>query len=70
MLMCGRVGRLCREIPDTCMQFYGGMGYMNETLVSRVFRDARLTSIGAGADEIMLGVIWKFMDAQAKKRKA
>ena len=40
---------------------------MNDMLISRNFRDWRLLSIGAGADEIMLGVIWKFMHHTAKK---
>ena len=54
-----KAGRLVREVADTCLQFYGGMGYMEETPISRYFRDARLTSIGGGADEIMLGIIAK-----------
>lgn len=54
-----KAGRLMREVADTCLQFYGGMGYMEETPISRYFRDARLTSIGGGADEIMLGIIVK-----------
>ncbi len=54
-----KVGRLMRQVADTCLQFYGGMGYMEETPISRYFRDARLTSIGGGADEIMLGIIAK-----------
>jgi citronellyl-CoA dehydrogenase len=37
------------------------MGFMNETPVSRAFRDMRLASIGGGADEIMLTIIAKFM---------
>lgn len=54
-----KVGRLMREVADTCLQFYGGMGYMAETPISRYFRDARLTSIGGGADEVMLNIITK-----------
>lgn len=52
-----KAGRLMRETADTCLQFYGGMGYMEETPISRYFRDARLTSIGGGADEVMLKII-------------
>jgi citronellyl-CoA dehydrogenase len=54
-----KAGRLAREVMDTCLQYHGGMGYMHETLVSRMYRDARLISIGAGADEVMLGIIAK-----------
>ncbi|MFN8373290.1 MAG: acyl-CoA dehydrogenase family protein [Anaerolineae bacterium] len=52
-----KAGRLAREVADTCLQFYGGMGYMEETPISRYFRDSRLISIGGGADEIMLRII-------------
>ncbi len=53
-------GRLAREVADTCLQFHGGMGYVEEYPMARYFRDARLMSIGGGADEMMLGVIAKY----------
>lgn len=56
-----KAGRLGRELPDACLQFWGGMGFMNETLVTRSYRDSRLTSIGGGADEVMLGILCKAM---------
>jgi citronellyl-CoA dehydrogenase len=56
-----KAGRLGRELTDACLQFWGGMGYMNETLVSRAYRDSRLASIGGGADEVMLMVLCKMM---------
>jgi len=56
-----KAGRLRREVSDGCLQYWGGMGYMNETAVSREFRDSRLMSIGGGADEIMLAIICKSM---------
>ena len=52
-------GRLVRRLADWCLQFHGGYGYMDEYLVSRYWRDARLLSIGGGADEVMLQVIAK-----------
>lgn len=54
-----KAGRLVREVADTCIQFFGGMGYMEETPISRYYRDTRLISIGGGADEIMLQIIAK-----------
>jgi len=54
-------GRLRREVSDACLQYWGGMGFMNETPVSRAYRDSRLTSIGGGADEVMLMVLCKMM---------
>ncbi len=56
-----KVGRLQREVMDSCLQYWGGQGYMWESSISRKFRDFRLTSIGGGADEIMLKVITKLM---------
>jgi citronellyl-CoA dehydrogenase len=56
-----KAGRLARVVSDACLQYWGGMGFMNETPVSRSYRDSRLASIGGGADEIMLTIICKFM---------
>jgi citronellyl-CoA dehydrogenase len=55
-LMCGR---LSREVSDSCLQYWGGMGYTADNLVARAYRDSRLVSIGGGADEVMLGIIAK-----------
>ncbi len=56
-----KAGRLARIVPDSCMQFWGGMGYTWDNVVSRFYRDGRLGSIGGGADEVMLGIICKYM---------
>ena len=53
--------RLVREVTDTCLQYWGGMGYMSETPISRRYRDTRMWSIGGGADEVMLHIICKHM---------
>jgi citronellyl-CoA dehydrogenase len=51
--------RTVKRVTDGCLQMYGGLGYMAEMSISRSFRDARLISIGAGADEIMNEIIAK-----------
>lgn len=56
-----KAGRLTREVADTCLQFWGGMGFTWDNRVSRLYRDGRLGSIGGGADEVMLGIIGKTM---------
>ncbi|SCK32920.1 citronellyl-CoA dehydrogenase [Variovorax sp. HW608] len=56
-----KTGRLTREVADTCLQFWGGMGFTWENRVSRLYRDGRLASIGGGADEVMLGILAKTM---------
>jgi citronellyl-CoA dehydrogenase len=52
-----KAGRLGREVADWCLQFHGGIGYMEETWTTRYLRDTRLVSIGGGADETMLQVL-------------
>ena len=51
--------QLLQKVADGCLQMYGGLGFMNEMLISRYYRDARLFSIGGGADEIMREIICK-----------
>ena len=55
-----KAGRLSREVADSCLQYWGGMGYTADNPISQAYRDTRLISIGGGADEIMLGIICKF----------
>ena len=64
-----KVGRLSRQITDTCLQFWGGMGFTEEVMVSKAYRDLRLGSIAGGADEIMLGIICKLADMLPSKHK-
>ncbi|TKB50506.1 acyl-CoA dehydrogenase [Ferrimonas sediminicola] len=61
-------GRLCREVTDACLQYWGGMGFMWDNPVSRAYRDQRLCSIGGGADEVMLTIICKAMGTLPGRR--
>ena len=45
------------EVLDHCVQLYGGYGFMNEYRVARAWRDARVTKIWAGSNEIMKELI-------------
>jgi len=63
-----KAGRLFRLVPDTCLQFWGGMGYTWENKVARMFRDGRLASIAGGADEVMLGILAKTMGIAKRAR--
>ena len=63
-----KAGRLLRQVPDACLQYWGGMGYTWENPVSRMYRDGRLMSIGGGAGEVMLGIICKYMHTLPKAR--
>ena len=64
-----KAGRLNRIVPDTCLQFWGGMGFTWENKVSRMYRDGRLASIGGGADEVMLGILAKSMGIAKRPQK-
>jgi citronellyl-CoA dehydrogenase len=64
-----KAGRLAREVSDSCLQYWGGMGYTWDNPASRSYRDSRLLSIGGGADEIMLGIICKLMGILPGKKQ-
>jgi acyl-CoA dehydrogenase len=50
---------LVNEVMYDCVQFHGGMGYMRESTIERMARDARVHSIGGGATEVMLEEVAK-----------
>ena len=52
-------GELVNEVVGTCQQFHGGMGYIRETAIERLWRDARVLAIGGGATEVMLEEVAK-----------
>lgn len=54
-------GEMVTRVLYNCVQFHGGMGYMTETPIERMARDARLHPIGGGATEVMLEEIAKRM---------
>jgi citronellyl-CoA dehydrogenase len=64
-----KCGRLIREVADSCLQYWGGMGYTWENPLSRAMRDGRLVSIGGGADEVMLGIICKLEGTLPRAKK-
>lgn len=63
-----KCGRLSREVTDSCLQYWGGMGYTPENPISQAWRDSRLVSIGGGADEVMLGIICKLENTLPGRR--
>jgi acyl-CoA dehydrogenase len=52
-------GELANEVLYACQQFHGGMGYMRESPIERLVRDARVLAIGGGATEVMLEEVAK-----------
>jgi acyl-CoA dehydrogenase len=53
------VGELVNEVMYACVQFHGGAGYVGGSVIERMYRDARIHSIGGGATEVMLDEIAK-----------
>jgi acyl-CoA dehydrogenase len=47
------------QVMYDCVQFHGGMGYMRESAIERLYRDARILPIGGGATEVMLEEVAK-----------
>ena len=54
-------GELVNEVMYDCVQFHGGMGFMSESTIERMSRDARVQAIGGGATEVMLEEVAKRM---------
>jgi len=52
-------GELACRVADRCLQLHGGAGYMHEYEISRMWRDARLITIGGGTSEIMREILVK-----------
>ena len=61
-------GKLVRFVNDECLQLWGGMGFMDETIVARRYRDQRVVSIGGGTDEVMLQIIAGYMNLTGRSR--
>lgn len=53
------VGEMVNRVLYDCVQFHGGMGYIAETAVERMYRDVRIHAIGGGATEVMLEEVAK-----------
>jgi acyl-CoA dehydrogenase len=56
---------MINNVMYDCVQFHGGMGYMRETTVERMSRDARILPIGGGATEVMLEEVAKRLGASS-----
>ncbi len=54
-------GELVNKVMYDCLQFHGGFGYIRESAIERMYRDARIQSIGGGATEVMLEEVSKRM---------
>jgi citronellyl-CoA dehydrogenase len=63
-----KLGRLWRELTDSCLQYWGGMGFTWDNSASRAYRDTRILSIAGGSDEMMLGIIAKYMGTLPQRR--
>ncbi|HFG6905396.1 acyl-CoA dehydrogenase family protein [Acinetobacter baumannii] len=55
------------KVTDQCVQLHGGAGYMDEYRISRLYTDARVSRIFAGANEIMLEIIGRGLGLDERK---
>ena len=54
-----KAGKQVHTISDQCLQFWGGVGSLWESQVSRMLRDSRLVAIGGGANEVTMAILSK-----------
>ena len=54
-------GELVNEVMYDCLQFHGGFGYVRESAIERMYRDARIQAIAGCATEVMLEEVSKRM---------
>ena len=64
------VTELQEKISTQCLQFFGGNGYTEDYPMARMYRDARIGTIGAGTSEIMRDIIAKIIIDDIKYEKA
>ena len=64
------VTELQEKISTQCLQFFGGNGYTEDYPMARMYRDARIGTIGAGTSEIMRDIIAKIIIDDVKYKKA
>ena len=50
---------VCEKVTREAVQLFGGMGFMRESVVERLYRDTKILSIGGGTTEIMKELIAK-----------
>lgn len=50
---------VANQVMYECVQLHGGMGFMEESIIERMYRDARVLTIGGGATEVMYGEVAK-----------
>ena len=55
------------RVIDECVQLHGGAGFMDEYRISRMYRDARVTRIFAGTNEIMKEIIGRSLGLDERK---
>lgn len=60
--------RAQNEVCDDALQIFGGIGYLDDAPVSRLWRDARTSRIGGGTDEVMVHVVGRGLLKKAAKK--
>ena len=63
------VPSMAAEVASSALQVFGGIGYTDQTRVSRIWRDCRGNQIAWGTDEVMAGVVAKSIVRKAGERR-
>jgi alkylation response protein AidB-like acyl-CoA dehydrogenase len=56
-----RVFEMVQRVVEQCLQLHGGYGFLEENWITRVFRDARVLSVGGGASELMKDLVATYL---------
>ena len=60
---------LAKRVTDTCLQFFGGYGFIEDYPICRMYRDVRVGTIAGGTSEIMKEIIAKIVIDEVKYNK-
>jgi len=52
-----RVLEMAQRVVERCLQFHGGYGFLEDNWITRLYRDARVLSVGGGASELMKDLV-------------
>jgi alkylation response protein AidB-like acyl-CoA dehydrogenase len=56
-----QVFEMVQRVVEQCLQLHGGSGYLEENWITRVFRDARVLSVGGGPSELMKDLVASYL---------
>jgi len=52
---------MVQRVIERCLQLHGGYGFLEDNWITRVYRDARVLSVGGGPSELMKDLVAGYM---------